>query len=289
MKTIYSYSDFILEQDDKNPKKVKPTNIQKPSAIKRFFGLDKLSDYKVNKTDVEPKTGNTLIRGGKFRLTTISAIDPQPERIKDLESKGWTNVFEKTVPNTTKLPTEIVVTPPPIQIRFPTGNDYFEFGGFTLTQTIKDILTKEFSLIPPTSVIDKIQIESSTDKVKVTDNLKKILNEGGYSQDNQGLSNARATSIKNYLIEVGGEKIQESNFIPAKILFEQGKENPGPTGDSEARYIKLRVTLKPAPTKQTTTDQTKTEKKIIYFQKMFQLPKPCYNFQTGPDHCFTYS
>lgn len=286
MTNIHNYNQFILEQDDKS--KPKPTNIQKPSAIKRFFGLDKLSDYKIGKATTKPTVGNTLIRGNKFRLTTINAIDPTPEKIKGLESKGWTNVWEEVITNTTKLPVEKQTTPQPIQIQFPTGNDYFEFGGFTLTQTIKDILTKEFSLIPPTYQIDKIQIESSTDKVRVTDKLQTLLSQKGYKADNEGLSNARATAIKNYLIEVGGDKITEQNFLPNQIFFEKGKDNPGPSGDPSARYVKLNVTLKPESTKEIQPSEETKERKIVFFQKMFELPKPCFPKSVGYKTCFTY-
>jgi|694.fasta_scaffold25618_7 hypothetical protein len=288
MKTISNYKEFIFEQNNPTkPKKPDLSNIQKPSGIKRFFGLDKLSDYKIGKANTKPTVGMTVIRNGKFRITTINAINPSPERIKDLESKGWTNVWEETITSTTKLPQEIIQTPQPIQIQFPTGDDYFESGGFTLTQTIKDIITKEFSLIPPTFIIDKIEIESSTDKVRVSDNLQNLLKQKGYTADNQGLSKARSEAIKSFLVSVGGDKITEGNFLPSKIYFEQGKQSP--EGDPKARYVKLKVSLKPQPSKQVEPKEQQTEKKHIFFQKMFQLPKPCFNIQSGPSNCFTYS
>lgn len=110
-------------------------------------------------------------------------------------------------------------------------NNPFESGGFNLSQDFKEKLLSSIEYIKAADLLFKINIESSTDKQKLSDKLANTLTSMGLSGDNAGLSKARMMSIKKILTDNG----VDSSLIKFDIKVEQGVE----TISQEARYVKV--------------------------------------------------
>lgn len=124
-----------------------------------------------------------------------------------VEGKGWLKVWEeKSKPGETTSLTKNYDT------------KLFELGKFKIGNDFKKTLEKDIDEVLSTSTIIEVMIQSSTDKTPLTPQLKKELEGLGYTQDNEGLSKARANQISSILIEknIPKEKIKTEN------LFEQG-------------------------------------------------------------------
>jgi hypothetical protein len=130
----------------------------------------------------------------------------------------------------------------------------FELGGFKMTENLKKIVEKDTNDISSKYEIVEVIIESSTDKTPLTQNLKNDLKTLKYSENNQGLSKARANQIKQILIsnKIDESKIKEIN------LFEQGdspkteqerlelvKSKEG--YDPQKRYVQVKFKYKKKP------------------------------------------
>lgn len=113
-------------------------------------------------------------------------------------------------------------------------NQYFESGRFALSKTVTENLSNSMNEISNNQgVIIKIEITSSTDKQGVSVNLQDQLKKLGYTPDNQGLSKARATSIKNFLKNMG----VNDSLILINTRFEQGSV----TIDQSARFVSVDI------------------------------------------------
>lgn len=97
----------------------------------------------------------------------------------------------------------------------------FASGSFILSDKSKKDIDSVLNVISENSgLLLKIDIESSTDKQQLTKNLQNILIGKGLTGDNQGLSEARSNSVKEYLT---GKEIDVS-LVNVENKSEQGIE-----------------------------------------------------------------
>lgn len=136
------------------------------------------------------------------------------------------------------------------------NNQYFESGKYEINSNIKNNIDSILiDIINENGEIISVNIESSTDKQKLSNNLKNMLIKSGFSGDNEGLSNARACGIYDYV----KTKINET-LINKTIKFEQGS-----TIDAKTRYVSIKFSyiiieeeIKPSKT-------IKSDDKTIYY------------------------
>lgn len=309
MSKIWRYEEFLLEQPafgavwptqtsmsgplgyeekPENPKWAhnrKIANVKMPSKLKTMFHMDKQGDWSINPAKTKPEPPSSF-KGNKDVATswneyptkdTILATkvlrNPTDEVIERQLKLGWSKVWEETEKTEKELPPPPQPSLEPFSFQLDPNNDFFELGGFTLTTIAKNIIKSEFEcsskLIQPGVTIDKIKIEASTDKTRLTENLQKVLKDKSYEPNNKGLSTARADSLKAYILSLGLQ-ITESNFDDYSIKFEQGKEGGY---DPQARYVRVNITTKVGNPDEF-KPKTKTEElKRVWFQKLSFKPR----------------
>jgi hypothetical protein len=189
---------------------------------------------------------------------------PYEETMKSLIRNGWTldstqvdTLFAKI--KAEKPETLIQVT------RLKLDKDhYFESGRFELTESVKDSIRSEMESID--GVMTNIMITSSTDKQGLSVNLQNQLKGLGFSPDNKGLSEARSSSIFDYLTELG----VNDSLVESQEKFEQGVG----TVDQSARYVSVDIYyVKVVPPTETEDEFIPTYKKTYHLSKDFYKGK----------------
>lgn len=109
-------------------------------------------------------------------------------------------------------------------------DQYFPSGKFTLTDIMKSSIDSTLDeIVSDGGVLMKVEIESSTDKQGLSQNLQNELKKLGYTPDNKGLSKARSESVSSYLEQSG---VNDSIIIQNQ-LWEMGSQEI----EQEARYV----------------------------------------------------
>jgi len=208
-------------------------------------------DINNNKLEKSPDLKSQTIDGFFILCQKYINIDKDSEN--ELIGKGWKKVWvEKVESPKTTIKSEV---PKTLELKF-NKNNYFELGGYELSENFKLIISEELQKITTNHVIVGILIESSTDKTPLTPKLKNLLKDEGYTEDNQGLSKARANEIKKFLIKIG---IDES-LLKFTELSEMGKEGGY---DPETRYVKLLISVETKPE----AGKVDVNDEVSYFQR----------------------
>jgi outer membrane protein OmpA-like peptidoglycan-associated protein len=109
-------------------------------------------------------------------------------------------------------------------------DQYFQSGKFTLNETMKSSIDSTLEeIVSDGGILMKVEIESSTDKQGLSQNLQNELKKLGYTPDNKGLSKARSESVSDYLEESG---VNDSIIIQNQ-LWEMGSQEI----EQGARYV----------------------------------------------------
>lgn len=211
----------------------------------------------------------------QVNYSTVNDISTLKHRLKS----GWalSSVTMDTIKQTIKKNPEMVskvvwdtvtISMPPLQM--------FEEGSFTLNPDIKDTISGILTQITAQDlVVAGIEIESSTDKQRVSPQKAKELEEKGFEGNNKGLSEARNAALKNFFVSKNGGDTMK---IKQTILYEQGKGVTGAVDpqDPDARYVKVKIILfhiekSPAPSKD--KDNVVVTQVIQGFKLVKPLPK----------------
>jgi len=130
----------------------------------------------------------------------------------------------------------------------------FELGGFKMTENLKKMVEKDTNDISSKYEIIEVIIESSTDKTPLTPNLKTDLKTLNYSENNEGLSKARANQIRQILIlnKIDESKIKEVDLVEQgdspKTEEERLKLIKSKEGyDTTKRYVQVKFKYKKKP------------------------------------------
>jgi outer membrane protein OmpA-like peptidoglycan-associated protein len=111
-------------------------------------------------------------------------------------------------------------------------DQFFSSGKYELTPEMKSSIESTLTgILNENGIIFKIEVESSTDKQGLSQNLQKELSGLGYSPDNKGLSKARCESVSNFLELLG----VEDSLIISSQLFEKGESEV----EQSARYVNV--------------------------------------------------
>jgi flagellar motor protein MotB len=163
-------------------------------------------------------------------------------------------IVHEVAPETFEVKVDSVVTP--------NSGNMFKSGGFELEDSFKsEIINQIKEHGGGNKLIVGITIQSSTDKEQVSSELGAKLSGMGLSPDNQGLSTARNTALKRYLVDTLGI---DANIIEQDILANQGQGEQDPN----ARYVKtfiFFVDVAQAPSEPT---------EEITINTVFELSKP---------------
>lgn len=191
-------------------------------------------DREITKTEV-PGDKKSIIKkvdiSKEFKLGDNFTKKQADEVVEKLLKQGWSL-------NSADLDTlwgEVVKHAPDTIVHSTTlkfmDEEYFKSGKFNISADIIasiDSACNEIMLVNGTVI--SVNITSSTDKQGLSEATKGRLKDAGFSQDNAGLSKARAASVKNFLTE---KKSINSSIIQQENLAEKG------TGeiDQSARYV----------------------------------------------------
>ena len=105
----------------------------------------------------------------------------------------WNSIKDKS-PNSEIIATRLTLD----------KDQYFQSGDFKLTPEMENSIDSVLANILDTGgVLTNINIESSTDKQRISLNLKIELKKLGFTPDNPGLSNARSNSVMSVLKSLG--------------------------------------------------------------------------------------
>ena len=202
-------------------------------------------------------------------------------KVKSLLEKGW--ALSKIEADTLKkyiMETDQKMEVVWVDVDMSTSTDKkFEQGSFELTDEGKDEIKSMIEGISSVGgVIGHIEVESSTDKQRVSDELNAILTSRGYDKGNEGLSQARNDSY----VEVIKEFLGDTISINQSVLFEQGGGELGATTpqDPEARYVKLKISYFVVEVKGQANPEAKTFEEIITYN--FELTKDKSEAQVKP-------
>jgi hypothetical protein len=227
---------------------------KKPTEITQNISTEK-KDVLGRPLTAPPSTKPENLGKGKSLLTT-KQVNPSEKSMKELKSKGWQVVWTEGDTSAPKWGVKPGERKPGVE--FKNDNDkFFELGGYTLTDTIK---AKIKGQIEKMGGVDSVQIESSTDKTKLTSRLKADLESKGYSGDNKGLSKARSNAIKSFLSSLG---VNPDN-ITVVNLADQGKEGGY---DLSARYVKL-ILVEKGDKSGGGSEYFQAQEKVVYLQKV---------------------
>lgn len=154
----------------------------------------------------------------------------------------------------------------------------FAEGSFELDSQIKDTLSDILeSFTSQGSKIVGVEIESSTDKQRVSPQKSAELKENGYEENNKGLSTARNEVVKEYLVQLFSDNGDSVPKVKQTILFEQGVGTVGAVDpqDPSARYVKIKlIAFHIEQTTETSPQKTDIVKTVVQSFKMVKpLPK----------------
>lgn len=185
------------------------------------------------------KGGVKVYYGDETKEVKVSSY---PELVKKLKSGyALTNISQdtiRTIAHDTIQGESVIDT---LKLPYNVG-DFFGAGKYILSQegksSIKDILD---SLKAQGYLVLGVNIESSTDKQRVSDDLNKTITGLGYKEGNEGLSAIRNDQIKKVLLDLG----IDSTLIKQNILFNEGrgKMNAVNPQDASARYVLLEIDM----------------------------------------------
>jgi hypothetical protein len=154
----------------------------------------------------------------------------------------------------------------------------FAEGSFELDGQIKDTLSDILeSFTSQGSKIVGVEIESSTDKQRVSPQKSAELKENGYEENNKGLSTARNEVVKEYLVQLFSDNGDSVPKMKQTILFEQGVGTVGAVDpqDPSARYVKIKlIAFHIEQTAETSPQKTDVVQTVVQSFKMVKpLPK----------------
>jgi hypothetical protein len=279
MQHITRYNNFILnEQTTELPKKLN-NNIPKHGGVGYDFFNNPLTSEIVNSPNWK-LTKNVNIKGevgpdvkGKdiaAYLVKVILPNPTKEKQEEMKSKGWVLVW---IDKTDATPSqEIMSGDKTVTIPF-TDSKFYDSGSSNLSAEFKKKFDEEMGKIDKDKIVE-IEIESSTDKMPIRQDLKNYLSKLGLKPDNEGLSIHRGNKvvelIKNLGIPVEKTKITpkvEQGTVPEdpKEQLRRKKLNLG--YDDSARYIKLKVTT----SGDVETIPGDNEKNTYYYERL--IPK----------------
>ncbi len=210
---------------------------------------DKESGYRYVKTKSEAAMKDYLRQGYTLDSTAVDTV--------------WQKLREEAPE------TKVMV------IRLELSNDqFFESGRFRLNEYMKnDINNTIEEIVNSGGLVVKTEIESSTDKQRLTTKLQDELKSLGYSPDNNGLSKARSESISKYLIEYG----INDTLIEVNTLAERGGGEIGTGIDQSARYVTVDFYY---VVKKEEIDSITNNPQDYKIKKNFYLSKPLSNIET---------
>ena len=190
-------------------------------------------------------------KGERFRTQKVSDLNEIREKLRN----GWAissidiDTLNKDIDNLykeKKLEKDIQIAFDSLDIDVK-SKEAFEIGSFDITEKFKENIHRTLELLNSSGgTILKIEIESSTDKQRVSENLSKKLMNLGVSGDNKGLSTVRNNKVRSEIVEfLKGKGVPEKGLpmIDQNILYEQGKGELGSSQeqDPEARYVNIKI------------------------------------------------
>lgn len=169
----------------------------------------------------------------KKKTTIHRKVKTEAEADK-LINKGWS--LDSSQVDT--LWREVVIQKPETKVHIDEikfdDNQYFASGKYTLNEDMADSISSVIDdIIAKGGIISGIQVESSTDKQRLSTRLQVELKGLGYSGDNTGLSKARCEQITKHLENLG----IDSSLITSKQVVEGGTG----TIDASARYVIVKI------------------------------------------------
>lgn len=238
-------------------------------SLKKNGMEDAAEVIKHNADEVSKELGK--IDKSEVNYSTVNDINTLKLRLKS----GWalSSVTMDTLKQTIKAKPEIVskVVWDTVTISTP-SLEMFEEGSFELSHGIKDSISDILTQVSNQEfVVAGIEIESSTDKQRVSVQKAKELEDNGFEGNNKGLSEARNTALKNFFISKnGGDTIK----IKQKILYEQGEGTVGAVDpqDPSARYVKISLIL--FHVEKSSVPSKDKDQVVIKIIKGFKLVKP---------------
>jgi len=192
--------------------------------------LDKLEDFKkdnvirTKKTSSIEEVQKKLKTGWAISEFSLDTVKQNIETSSDLKNK-------QTSVDTTSFLIE------PSQL--------FEAGSFELKQSFVGDLTSEIeSIFEGGNIILRVDIESSTDKQRVSPGLMDLLKSLGFKSDNEGLSKARNKAVSELTKQIF--KNNGDGTVPLIESITKWEEGKGELGavtpqDPEARYVKITI------------------------------------------------
>lgn len=109
-------------------------------------------------------------------------------------------------------------------------DQFFASGKYELTDEMRNSIDSTLmQILNENGMIVKIEIESSTDKQGLSQNLQNELKKLGYTPDNRGLSKARCESVSDFLEQLG----VNDSLITFSQLFEKGESEI----EQSSRYV----------------------------------------------------
>jgi|TARA_R110002111_G_C6004149_1_gene373577 outer membrane protein OmpA-like peptidoglycan-associated protein len=215
-------------------------------------GLNNAEEYiKKNARKIEKKFDQASVRvkgvkggvkvyyGDEVKKVEVSKY---PELVKKLKA-GYaiTEISQDTIRQimTDTVQGESVVDT--LKLPYNVG-DLFGSGKFVLSQdgktSIKEILD---SLQSQGYSVIGVNIESSTDKQRVSDDLNRKVGDLGYKTGNEGLSQVRNDQIKKVLLDLG----VDTTLIKQTVKFNEGRGKLGAVNpqDASARYVTLQIDM----------------------------------------------
>lgn len=183
---------------------------------------------------------------GKKITKTLTNVTQDAQSMENMLRRSWEldSVVLDTIWHTAQLVDEIKVDSISIVTGTMDGNfQYFNPGTFDLTNQFKNIIKNGINSLEGKSLLN-IRIEASTDKQQLLPATKNRLKNSGYEETNAGLAQARANTIKNYLISELGV---DSNSIVLELKPEQGSGTSDEYASGMYRYINLDVTFLDIP------------------------------------------
>lgn len=186
--------------------------------------LERFESYEVNEGWKENVLVGLLSLFGSYAIGQkpyISKTKTKSENtMKSLIKSGWSldstavdtlyNQVLKSKPDTNIVSTRLTLD----------RDQFFPSGKYELTPEMKSSIESTLmEILNQNGIILKIEIESSTDKQGLSQNLQNELKGLGYSPDNKGLSKARCESVSDFLEQLG---VSES-LVSSTQLFEKGE------------------------------------------------------------------
>lgn len=132
----------------------------------------------------------------------------------------------------------------------------FESGTYNVDSTLATTINDTLSFYRSKGYTTKIvNIESSTDGQGLSNNLKRDLEDKGYSGDNKGLSQLRNDALKNYLIE--NVEVDSNQITQNPLFVDDG------VIDQSLRYNKIEIKVEK---KESTPGETEESIVCVYYK-----------------------